>query len=92
MKRFVNVAWRRQTDPVGAKGDMHSQVSITGFLDSQFVVIGAKCSNKMVSVRLRAVSHAKIVDNQAESDIESLVLKESVLTLAGTTRYYVVPV
>jgi hypothetical protein len=31
----------------------------------------------MISVRLRAVAHAEIVDNQTESDIESFVLKKA---------------
>jgi hypothetical protein len=31
----------------------------------------------MIGVRLRAVLNAEIVDNQAESDIESFVLKET---------------
>ena len=53
------------------------KVRVPGFLDSEFVVIGAKGSDKMISVRLCAVSHAKVVDNQAESNIESLVLKEA---------------
>ena len=74
---FVDVSRHRQTDPVGAKRDIHSQVSIAGWLDGEFVVVSPKSGDKMIGVRLRAVSNAKVVDNQAESYIESVVLKET---------------
>ncbi len=74
---FVDVSRHRQTDPVGAKRDIHSPVSIAGRLDCEFVVISPKSGVKMISIRLRAVSNAKVVDNQAESNIENFVLKET---------------
>ncbi len=74
---FVDVSKHRQTHPVGAKSDIHTQVSIAGGLDREFVVVSPKSGDKMIGVRLRAVSNAKIVDNQAESYIESVVLKQT---------------
>jgi hypothetical protein len=74
---FVDVSRHRQTDPVGAKRYIHAQVSIAGGLDGEFVVVSPKSGDKMIGVRLRAVSNAKIVDNQAESYIESVVLKQT---------------
>ena len=56
---------------------MHSKVRVPGCLDGEFVIIGAKGSDEVISVRLCAVSHAEVVDNQAEGNIESLVLKEA---------------
>ncbi len=74
---FVDVSRHRQTDPIGAKRDIHSQVSVTGWLDGEFVVVSPKSSDKMIDVRLCAVSNAKVIDNQAESHIESVALKET---------------
>ncbi len=74
---FVDVSRHRQTDPVGAKRNIHPQVSIAGCLDGEFVVVSPKCGDKMVGVRLRGVSNAEVVDNQAERNIEIFVLKET---------------
>ncbi len=74
---FVDVSRHRQADPVGAKRSIHSQVSIAGCLDDEFVVVSPKSGYKMVGVRLRAVSSAEVVDNQAKRNVQSFVLKET---------------
>ncbi len=77
LQGFVDVSRHRQSDPVGTKRDIHAQVSIASCLDGEFVVISSKGGDKMIGVRLLAVSNAKVVDNQAESNIESFVLRET---------------
>jgi hypothetical protein len=77
LKCFADVAWHRQTDPVRTNRFIHSQISITGLIDGEFVVISPKCGDEMIGIRLLAVSNAKIVDNQAEGNIESGVLEET---------------
>ncbi len=77
LKCFVDVAWHRKTDPVRTKRYIHSQESIAGILDGKFVVVSPKCGDEMIGIQLLAVANAKIVDNQAEGNIESGVLKET---------------
>ncbi len=67
LERLVDVAWHRQTGTVGAGRYFHAQVGIADFFDRKFVTVSSKCGDKeMVSVRLRAISNAKVVDNLSE--------------------------
>jgi hypothetical protein len=77
LKCFIDIAWHRQADPVRTKRDIHFQVSIAGLLDVDFVFISPKCGDEMIGIRLLALSNAKVVENQAKGNIESVVLKEA---------------
>ncbi len=76
-KGFVDVAWHGDSDGIRGDRDVHSQVSIAVWLDRQVVLVGAESGNEMICVRLRAISHTKIVHDETKDDVASFVLEET---------------
>ena len=75
LEGFVNVAGHRETDAAGTKGYVHPQVSFTSFLNGEFVIVSPERGDQVVGVGLLAVSNTEVVNNQAEGNIQGLVLE-----------------
>ncbi len=66
---------------------MHAQVSIAGFLDGEVIIVCSGGSDKVIRVRLRSISYAKVINDETESGIQGFVLKE-----AGSLRALMIAV
>jgi hypothetical protein len=56
---------------------LHSQVSIAGFFDSEFIVGCPESSDEVIGVRLRAVADAEIIDDETKGNVEGVMSEEA---------------
>ncbi len=91
-EHFVNVARHGDGDNGGTRGvesNVHPEVLIAVGADGDFVVVECKCFFQVINVGLCSVSHAEIVDYQAEHDVAGAMAKQAwgvgalVITVTG---------
>ena len=90
-EHFVNVARHRDGEggTRGVEGNVHPEVLVTVGADSDLVVVQSKGAFQVINVGLGSVSHAEIVDYQAEHDVAGAMSKQAwglgalVITVTG---------
>ena len=61
----------------GVEDDVHAEVLVAVGANGNFIVVESQCFFQVIDVGLGSISHAEVVDDQAEDDISSAVSEKA---------------